>query len=400
MIILLVGTEELSKAAACQPPILRLHPYFLHHPTLHGLAGNMKSQNLILIATTLLVRAHAEGLRLPLQHLTGADLHWEDSLNPGPGDQTIVSEQIYLHLLNKPYPLPLHPLKSSHYTVNISVPGLDRPQQVVVDTGSSLLWLPNAECNSRNEGPCSTTVTIGDLEIENQAFVSDLPWFQAPGDGVMGLAPCAPDGSEGDRAGDSVFCTMVKQSLLESPEFSVFLSPDDWSESEILFGASNPSHHTDSPSYIPLSPGSSLWEVPLTALTFDFITVSLPNTTAIFDTGTPSITLPSTLASVLNREISDRLNGQGVWWVECEGRAELPDLVFEIGGVEFALRGEEYVVEADGEEGGCVSVILGVDFPSGGEGGEMVVLGVPFLRAWYAVFDGVGREVGLGGARE
>ena len=205
--------------------------------------------------------------------------------------------------------------------------------KVVLDTGSSNLWVPSTECGSiacylhtKYDSSASSTykkngssfeirygsgslsgfisqdvLQIGDLKIKDQDFAEAT---EEPGlafafgrfDGIMGL------GFDTISVNSIVppFYKMIDQGLLDEPVVSFYLSDtnNEGSESEAMFGGINKAHYTGEMTKIPLR-RKAYWEVDLDAITFGDQTAELDNTGIILDTGTSLIALPSTLAELL-----------------------------------------------------------------------------------------------------
>jgi saccharopepsin len=209
------------------------------------------------------------------------------------------------------------------------------PQEfkVVLDTGSSNLWVPSSECNSiacylhskYDHSSSSTykkngssfeirygsgelsgfvsqdTFQIGDLKVKNQDFAEatsepGLAFAFGRFDGIMGL------GYNTISVNGIVppFYNMLDQGLLDEPVFSFYLSDtnDESSESEAMFGGVDKDHYTGKLTKIPLR-RKAYWEVNLDAITFGDDTAEMDDTGVILDTGTSLIALPSTMAELL-----------------------------------------------------------------------------------------------------
>src|SRR5690606_31949091 len=132
------------------------------------------------------------------------------------------------------------------------------------------------------------------------------------------------------------------------------------------------------------------WEVKLDSIKFGKEEAGMENTGAILDTGTSLIALPAAIAELLNKEIGAKKGWNGQYSVECEKRADLPDLTFKLGGHDFAISAYDYILEVSGS---CISAFMGMAFPE--PVGPLVILGDAFLRKWYSVYDMENNAVGL-----
>jgi saccharopepsin len=205
--------------------------------------------------------------------------------------------------------------------------------KVVLDTGSSNLWVPSSECgsiacylHSKYESSQSSTykkngtsfeirygsgslsgfisrdtLTIGDLVVEKQDFAEatsepGLAFAFGRFDGILGLGY---DTISVNRIVPP-FYNMLDQNLLDEPVFAFYLSDTNnkEDESEATFGGVNKDHYTGKLVKIPLR-RKAYWEVDLDAITFGKDTAEIDNTGVILDTGTSLIALPSTLAELL-----------------------------------------------------------------------------------------------------
>lgn len=297
--------------------------------------------------------------------------------------------------------------------------------KVVLDTGSSNLWVPSTDCGSiacylhtKYDHSSSSTykkngsdfairygsgsltgyisqdhMTIGDLKIKDQLFAEAT---EEPGlafafgrfDGILGL------GFDTISVNKIVppFYNMIDQGLLDEPVFAFYLG-DTSSESEATFGGVNPDHYTGKITQLPLR-RKAYWEVDLDAIRLGDQVAELENTGVILDTGTSLIALPSTLAELLNKEIGAKKGYNGQYTVECEKRDSLPELAFKLSGKEFVITPYDYILEV---QGSCISTFMGMDFPE--PVGPLAILGDAFLRKWYSVYDLGKGTVGLAQAK-
>jgi len=323
----------------------------------------------------------------------------------------------------KGHPVAVSNFLNAQYFSDIAIGTPPQEFKVVLDTGSSNLWVPSQDCGSiacylhskYDHGESSTykkngsefeirygsgelsgyisqdTVQIGDLKIKNQLFAEAT---QEPGlafafgrfDGIMGL------GYDTISVNKIVppFYSMIDQGLLDEPVFAFYLSStDSGEESEAIFGGINEDHYTGKMTKLPLR-RKAYWEVDLDAITFGDQTAEIDATGAILDTGTSLIALPSTLAELLNKEIGAKKSYNGQYTVECNKRDSLPDLTFTLTGHNFTIGPYDYILEV---QGSCISSFMGFDIPE--PAGPLAILGDAFLRRYYSVYDLGNNAVGL-----
>jgi saccharopepsin len=300
--------------------------------------------------------------------------------------------------------------------------------KVVLDTGSSNLWVPSSECgsiacylhNKYDSSASSTskkngsefsiqygsgslsgfvsqdTVKIGDLKIEDQLFAEatsepGLAFAFGRFDGILGL------GYDTIAVNKIVppFYSLINQKKIDEPVFAFYLGDanKEGDTSEVTFGGVDEDHYTGELVKIPLR-RKAYWEVDFNSIALGDNVAELDNTGVILDTGTSLIALPSTLAELLNKEIGATKNFMGQYNVDCEKRSSLPDLTLQLGGHNFTITPYDYTLEV---QGSCMSSFMGMDFPE--PVGPLAILGDSFLRKWYSVYDLGNGEVGLAKAK-
>jgi len=326
--------------------------------------------------------------------------------------------------------VPVSNFLNAQYFSEITIGTPPQTFKVVLDTGSSNLWVPSSECGSiacylhtkYDSSSSSTfqkngssfeirygsgslsgfvsqdTMTIGDLKVKNQLFAEAT---EEPGlafafgrfDGILGLGF---DTISVNKI-PPPFYNMIDQGLLDEPVFAFYLGDTNNGESdeaEAIFGGINKDHYTGKITEIPLR-RKAYWEVDLDAITFGDATAELANTGVILDTGTSLIALPSTLAELLNKEMGAKKGYNGQYTVECEKRASLPDMSFTLSGYNFTITPYDYILEV---QGSCISSFMGMDFPE--PVGPLAILGDAFLRKWYSIYDLKKGTVGLAAAKQ
>ncbi|KAL8642938.1 MAG: hypothetical protein Q9228_000427 [Teloschistes exilis] len=392
---------------------------------------------LLLAAGALLSLAEARVHKMPLQkvplseQLESADLASHaralGQKYMGIRPQTHVDEMFKdtaIHQDKDSHPVPVSNFLNAQYFSDIAIGTPAQTFKVVLDTGSSNLWVPSESCGSiacylhttYDSSSSSTykkngsefeirygsgslsgfvsqdTVQIGDMKIKKQDFaeaVSEPGLAFAFGrfDGILGL------GYDTISVNKIVppFYNMINQGLLDDPVFAFYLGDtnEDGDESEATFGGINTDHFTGKLTKIPLR-RKAYWEVDLDSISYGGATADLDDTGVILDTGTSLIALPSTLAELLNREIGAKKGFNGQYSIDCSARDSLKDVTFTLTGHNFTISPYDYILEV---QGSCISSFFGLDIPK--PAGPLAILGDAFLRRWYSVYDLGTNSVGL-----
>jgi len=320
------------------------------------------------------------------------------------------------------YPVPVENFLNAQYFSTITVGTPPQEFKVVLDTGSSNLWVPSSQCgsiacylHSKFDASASSTykengtsfeirygsgslsgfvsqdtVSMGEMTIKNQLFAEatsepGLAFAFGRFDGILGLGY---DTIAVNRI-PPPFYTMVEQGVLDEPKFAFFIGGTE-DESEAVFGGHDESRYKGDLVKLPVR-RKAYWEVDFDAISFGDSTAELDSTGAILDTGTSLIALPSTMAELLNTEIGAKKSWNGQYTVECEKRDSLPDMTFTLTGHNFTITPYDYILEV---QGSCISALMGMDFPE--PVGPLAILGDAFLRKYYSVYDLGDDSVGLG----
>ena len=296
---------------------------------------------------------------------------------------------------------------------------------MILDTGSSNLWVPSVDCgsiacylHSKYDSSSSSTfkkngtsfeirygsgslsgyvsqdtMTIGDITIKGQDFAEatsepGLAFAFGRFDGILGLGY---DTISVNRIVPP-FYKMLEQKLIDAPVFAFYLG-DAEGESEVVFGGVDHDRYKGKITPIPLR-RKAYWEVDFDAISYGDETADLENTGVILDTGTSLIALPSQLAEMLNAQIGAKKNYAGQYAIECEKRDSLKDVSFKLAGHDFTLSPYDYILEVSGS---CISTFMGMDFPE--PVGPLAILGDAFLRRYYSIYDAGANTVGLAEAK-
>jgi len=287
--------------------------------------------------------------------------------------------------------------------------------KVVLDTGSSNLWIPSTKCTSiacflhskydsqssetyksngtgieihygsgSMEGFVSNDVfSMGDLTVRRMDFAEatkepGLAFAFGKFDGILGLAY--------DTIAVShvvpPFYYLLNEGVLDEPVFAFRMGRSEEDGGEATFGGIDHSAYKGKLVYAPVR-RKAYWEVELNKIGFGDDDLELENTGAAIDTGTSLIALPTDIAEMLNTQIGAKKSWNGQYTVDCSKVPDLPDLTFYFGGKPYPLKGTDYVLNMQGT---CVSAFTGMDINLPG-GGSIWIVGDVFLRRYYTVYD-------------
>lgn len=326
------------------------------------------------------------------------------------------------------HPVPVTNFMNAQYFSEIGIGTPPQTFKVVLDTGSSNLWVPSSECGSiacylhnKYDSSASSSykkngtsfdirygsgsvsgftsqdvLKIGDLTVKNQLFGEatnepGLAFAFGRFDGILGLGF---DRISVNRM-TPPFYEMIHQNLLDEPVFAFYLGDtSDSDDSECVFGGINKDHIDGKITTIPLR-RKAYWEVDLDAVMYGKEVAELEGTGVILDTGTSLIALPSQLAEMINAEMGAKRGYNGQYSIDCNKRDSLPDVTFKLSGYEFSIGPYDYILEVSGS---CISSFFGMDFPE--PVGPLAILGDSFLRRWYSIYDLGNGAVGLAKAKK
>ncbi|KAL5530021.1 APR1 [Sanghuangporus sanghuang] len=321
-------------------------------------------------------------------------------------------------MINGGHNVPLSNFMNAQYFTTVSLGTPPQEFKVILDTGSSNLWVPSTQCTSiacflhaKYDSSASSTykkngtafkiqygsgsmegfvsndaLSIGDLTIQGQDFAEatkepGLAFAFGKFDGILGLAYDTISVNHITPP----FYSMINQGLLDAPVFSFRLGASDDDGGEAVFGGIDDSAYTGKISYVPIR-RKAYWEVELEKVSFGDDELELDNTGAAIDTGTSLIALPTDVADMLNAQIGAEKSWNGQYTVDCSKVPNLPDFTFYFNGQPYPLKGSDYILEVQGT---CISSFTGMDINL--PGGALWIVGDVFLRRYFTVYD-LGRD--------
>eukprot|EP00126_Sphaerothecum_destruens_P009879 Sdes_comp20616_c0_seq1m15684 len=314
------------------------------------------------------------------------------------------------------------------------------PQQffVIMDTGSSNLWVPSKKCTDqscllhrRYDHSVSSTyspnntrlslrygsgavegflsqdaVQVAGMTIERQVFGETTAepgeaFLNGHFDGILGLGfrQIAKNGAT------PPFYNMIAQKLIKKQLFSVWMNSKarPGHGGEIVFGGIDQSHFLGDIHWVPITK-QGYWQIRLDHvrveasgisvrpenITFNTGFFSANGAICIADTGTSLITGPleeiRAIHQLLGATITQSEGGQEMYSVDCESVDLLPAIHFSLGGHEYPLKPEHFISREQRPDGSfaCISGLMGLQNKALG---PLWILGDTWLRRYYTVYD-------------
>ncbi|KAJ7329811.1 hypothetical protein JRQ81_015985 [Phrynocephalus forsythii] len=236
------------------------------------------------------------------------------------------------------------------------------------------------------------TVQISNITIEGQDFGESIfepgvTFAEAHFDGVLGLA--YPSLSVINTV--PVFDNMIKQELVEKPMFSFFLNRgNDFEDGgELILGGIDYSLFQGSIHWVNVT-RQHYWQIHMDNVKIQGQIVACDSgCEAIVDSGTSLIVGPVLEIKSLQEHIGATPLSSGEFFVDCKRLSSLPSITFTIGGKDFTLTAEQYIIkETIGKHDLCISgfqSLNNLDF--GSSNTSLWILGDVFMSAFYSIFD-------------
>lgn len=299
-------------------------------------------------------------------------------------------------------------------SITVGTPGVEL--SVIFDTGSSNLWVPGKDCADcgnhprydssasssyvkngsafniqYGSGPVSgflsqDNVNVGGVTVKSATFseiqdVSGLGLAYKVGkfDGILGLAfqRISVDGIP------PVFKSMIDQGLVDEPLFAFYLAAGK--DGSLDFGGIEESHYTGDIKYVPLS-AETYWAIKMDGMSIKGQSVTTV-TNAIVDSGTSLLAGPKADVKAIAKLVGATPFLHGEFLIKCDKVDTAPDLDITLGGNVYTLTAKDYIINAGGT---CLFGMVGLDTPQ-----PMWILGDPFMRKFYTIFDYGNKRLGF-----
>jgi len=307
--------------------------------------------------------------------------------------------------------------KDLSYYGLISVGTPPQTFEVVYDTGSSNLWVPNAGaqqagCNVKNvydhfnsstfvknctplsitygSGPVSgylsvDTVTIAEYQLPNFTFaemtdVSGLSTAYCLGDfdGICGMGWEALSNGLPTPMGE-----LARSGQLSDQVFAFYLGHK--TKGELVIGGVDPAHYTGDFFVTPLT-ARDYWRVALTGVKVPGVSWEVEGASAILDSGTSLLAGPQQDVGIIVNMLGAFPDpSSGLYFIDC---AVSSTLTFSIGGKDFDFSVEDLAIIQENS-----TCFLGIQ--SIGPSESVWILGDVFMRKYYVKFDWCHGEIGI-----
>jgi len=297
--------------------------------------------------------------------------------------------------------------------MTVGTPG--QKENVIFDTGSSNLWVPNkspflAFKNIYDHSKSSTyvkngtifkiqygsgpvsgvfsedSVNIGGYAVDKFTFaeVDDtsglgMGYRLGKFDGICGM------GWDSISVGGvkTPFHALVDSKQLSEPVFAFYLGNNQ--PGELVVGDVDSKHYTGDFAYVALK-SKSYWEIALDSVKLNSDSASTCPT-AIIDSGTSLLAGPSTDVSAIAKKLGATSVLGKEWQIDCSKQYSM---TFILGGKDYVLSNEDLVLKSGGQ---CILALMGIDVPA--PRGPLWILGDVFMRKFYVKFDWGQSRVGI-----
>jgi len=297
---------------------------------------------------------------------------------------------------------------------------------LVLNMRSSLTWLNNIAYNSRNNHyyECSadskschpvkehTTqeggVTISGTLFSERMIMGSLGFtnfkFLAAQDVSMVDKNAFPGSlGLGFKSSDPNIPT-IHSFFDDSPKSQIFSLYVDNNEGELVFGGYNTSRVANKFQDVPLVDDTDL-AVTVKSLSLNGKKEALEeNSKAVLDISTPFVMVPPSIVTKVKEDITSNkletpskgkpvIGRFGEVSIDCKAISVLKDLQIELEGVTLSLSASSYIrvqydIQSSGITAGCFLTLVPWD-----ENSKTVILGEPFLKSFYTVFNGKDKKV-------
>jgi cathepsin D len=313
---------------------------------------------------------------------------------------------------------------NAQYYGDISIGSPAQSFKVIFDTGSSNLWVPSKSCwsiacwtHKTFDGSKSSSygqdeqgrkmeiqygsgavkgtvakevVTWGGKQIKNVYFgemttLDGVSFVAAKFDGILGMGfkTISVDGIP------TVFDLLYEQGLVPDNSFAFYLTKNGGDGSKLTLGGYDATKAATPFKYYPIS-WEAYWMVNLDDVSINGVALKVVGGKAILDSGTSLLVGDTALVNLINSKI-------GTVKGDCSNLSSLPNVSFVIGGDEYVLTPNDYVLKVTQlGQTQCLNGFSGMEVPE--QLKNTIILGDLFMSTWYTHFvgdNGSGAKIGF-----
>merc|ERR1712050_804152 len=174
---------------------------------------------------------------------------------------------------------------------------------------------------------------------------------------------------------------MIDQKLIDEPVFAFYLQKDASQKGELVLGGIDKSHYTGELVDVPLT-SETYWAVSLDAMKYGGSSVVSSPMKAIIDSGTSLLAGPKDQVAALAEQAGAKLVMGKEYTIDCSKKSSLPSLSLTLGGKDFSLSPDDYVMTVSGQ---CLFAFMPIDVPP--PRGPLWIMGDIFMKKYYCIFD-------------
>ncbi|KAK6757784.1 hypothetical protein RB195_015542 [Necator americanus] len=289
---------------------------------------------------------------------------------------------------------PVKDYDDMEYIGNITIGTPEQQFKVVLDTGSSNLWIPDKTCG-KEKLDCDSTVcsTDGDLlslvpvaQLRTQPSYSASQYGTGSASGFLGMDTVRFGSAQSEQL--VVESVVFGQATILAPFFA--RQPVDG-----ILGLAFKSIAVDgvTPPFLKavddglVDPIFTVFLKNMTKVKIDDYSLKR-SFQVISDTGTSLIAAPSAIAFVIARKAGGKFDQQQrLFFVDCKAT---PSLELTIGEKNYVVGPENLIVHVG--DGRCIVSIFGYPSPSFG---PSWILGDPFIREYCNIYDVGNKRIGF-----
>jgi len=239
------------------------------------------------------------------------------------------------------------------------------------------------------------SVTVGDVTTKSNLFaeitdVSGLGAAYALGkfDGILGMAY---QSISVDKI-PTIFQNMLAQKVIDEPVFAFYLSNDPTEVGELDFGGTDPNHYSGSVFWVPVIQ-QNYWTIGMDDFQINGKSFTKVRK-AVVDSGTSLIAGPVADIKQIAAAVGAHAFIKGEYLIDCSKITSGVPVTIVLSGQSFTLQPKDYIIN---EQGTCLLAMIGLDVPA--PVGPFWILGDPWIRKFYSIFDFGQNRVGFAVAK-